>query len=211
MRKTSLALFGMVLLAAAPVAALAQPGPGPGAGSGVGPGAGAGGGPGPGRPGPGARAAAMFDTIDANRDGRVTWEESWTFVQARFSAADRDGNGGLTQEEMQQAMRALWDARRQAAQQGGQGPGPGAGPGPGPGRGPNASEHMGAMFRALDADRNGSVTLIEIRPAVEARFRAIDANMDNVIERSEMPQRQHRGPGRGGPGNAPGAAPANPG
>jgi hypothetical protein len=202
MRKTSLVLLGATLLAT-PLAAVAQPAAGPG---------GQGGGPGGGPRGPGA----MFDQVDANRDGRVTWDETWTFVQARFGAADRDGNGGLTQEEMQQAMQALRTARRDAAQQQGQGPGPG--PGQGPGRGPRdqeAAAHMGAMFRALDADRNGSVTLVELRPAVEARFRAMDANADNAVDRGEMPQRAHRGPGQGrpgnGPGTAPGAAPANPG
>lgn len=199
MRKTHLALFGAALIAAAPLVAMAQPAPAPG------------GGPGPrGARGPGA----MFDQVDANHDGRVTWDETWVFVEARFKAADRDGNGGLTQAELQEAMQQAWAARRAAAQQQGQA-GPGAGPGPGPGNGPrrgpgDMAEMMGAMFRALDADRNGQVTLVEIRPAVEARFRAMDANLDNVVERSELPQRHHRhGPGR--PGGPPPAAPANPG
>lgn len=194
MRKTPLALFGAALIAAAPLLAMAQPAPGPGAGPG--------GGPGPrGARGPGA----MFDQVDANRDGRVTWDETWIFIEGRFRAADRDGNGGLTQAEMQEAMQQAWAARRAAAQQQGQ-TGPDGGPRRGP---PDAGEMMGAMFRALDADRNGQVTLVEIRPAVEARFRALDANGDNVVERSELPQRHHRGPGR--PGGPPPAAPANPG
>lgn len=182
MRKTNLALFGAVLLAGVPALAMAQPGPG-------------GQGPGP----RGARGgAAMFEQVDANRDGRVTWEETWTFVEARFRAADRDGNGGLSQAEMQEAMQAALEARRASAQQGqaqGQGPGHGPRAGHGPGR------HQEAMFRALDADRNGSVTLAEIRPAVEARFRWLDANLDNAVERSELPQR----PRRGGPGTPPGS------
>lgn len=190
MRKTNLALFGAVLLAGVPALALAQPGPG--------------------RQGPGPRgSAAMFEQVDANRDGRVTWEETWTFVEARFRAADRDGNGGLSQAEMREAMQAAWQARRAAAQQGQAGPGPGAGPGAG--QGPGHGRHQEAMFRALDANRDGSVTLEEIRPAVEARFRWLDANLDNVVERSELPQRP-QGPRRGGPGTPPGpGGGANPG
>ena len=197
MRKTGFALFGAALIAAAPLAAMAQPAPGAAHGSG---------------PRGDRGSGAMFDRVDANRDGRVTWEETWTYVQARFAEADRDGNGGLTQQEMQDAMRAMWAGRRGAAQpDGAAGSGPGAGGRPGRG-GPDMTEMMGGMFRALDADRNGQVTLVEIRPAVEARFRALDADADNVVERSEVPQHRHgRGAGRGGPGNAPGAAPANPG
>jgi len=149
----------------------------------------------------------MFEQVDANRDGRVTWEETWTFVEARFRAADRDGNGGLSQAEMQEAVQAAWQARRAAAQQGQAGSGPGAGQGPGPRAGGGPGQHGAAMFRALDANRDGSVTLEEVRPAVEARFRWLDANLDNVVERSELPQR----PRRGGPGTPPGPGGANPG
>lgn len=157
---------------------------------------------------PGRGQAAMFERIDANRDGRVTFDEVWVFVQSRFGTADRDRSGGLTQEEMNQAMRELGRGPRAGAP-GAERAAQGA---PAGGRGAQATERMASMFRMLDADRDGQVTLVEIRPLVEARFRALDANGDNAVERSEMPQRQahhhhhHRGPGRGGP-----AAPANPG
>ncbi|MBX9698829.1 MAG: EF-hand domain-containing protein [Acetobacteraceae bacterium] len=155
----------------------------------------------------------MFDQVDANRDGRITWEETWTFVQARFAAADRDGNGGLSQQEMQDAMQAMWAAHRSGPRPDGTpGPRPDGQQGPRRADAPDRAEMLGAMFRALDADRNGQVTLVEIRPAVEARFRALDANMDSVVERSEIAQHGHRGPrGRGGPGGPQGAPPANPG
>jgi Ca2+-binding EF-hand superfamily protein len=50
------------------------------------------------------------------------------------------------------------------------------------------------MFRALDANRDGKVTLEEIRPAAEARFRAFDANGDGAVARDELPRppRHHR-------------------
>jgi EF-hand domain pair/EF hand len=172
-----------LLLAAAPTPALAQPGPGT-----AGPGAATP--PGGGR-GPDARRGGMmiFEQVDADRDGRVVWEEAWTYVQRRFGEADRDRDGGLTQEELQGALRL-----------GAAGP-----------RGPRAAEYMGAIFRGLDSDRNGRVTLEEIRPMAEARFRAFDANADNAVSRDEVPQGHgRRGPGGGG-GGPRGQQPANPG
>lgn len=159
-----LALLGTALFAAAAAPALAQPGPGSG-------------GPGPrGDRGPGA----MFSLMDGDRDGRVTWEEAWGFVQQRFAAADADRDGGLTQQEMANA-RLRPNANRP--------------------EGPQRERMVGMMFRALDADRNAVVTLQEIRPAAEARFRAFDANGDGAVTRDEVPnppRRQHRGPGPGG-------------
>lgn len=177
MRKTRFALFGIALLAAAPAIALAQPGPG--------------GGPGPGGRGPGGPRgmAALFEQADANRDGRVVWEEAWAFVQRRFAEADADRDGGLSEAELAQAMRQR-GPRRPAA--GAEEPLPGRG-----GPGPRGEEQLGFVFRGLDADRNGRVTLEELRPMVEARFRALDANMDNAITRDELPAPP---PPRGGPG-----------
>lgn len=196
------ALLAAALIAAAPALALAQSAPAPAPA------------PGP-AAGPGRGQAAMFDRIDIDRDGRVTMEEVMVFVQGRFTAADRDGSGGLTQEELLQAMRGMAEGRR-AERRAGAAAAPDAprdatrdaarDAAPGGERAARAAEHAAMMFRMLDADRNGQVTLVEIRPVLEARFRGLDANGDGVVERSEMPQRQagqhhHRGPGRGGPAN----------
>ncbi|MFC7476137.1 EF-hand domain-containing protein [Dankookia sp. GCM10030260] len=181
MKNFRMALLGTALLAAAP--ALAQPAPPAGAP--------APGGPAPAAPAPAARPRAdrgpgvMFNQVDANKDGKVTWEEGWAYVQQRFAAADPDKDGSLTQKEMEAARL-----------------GPGAGRPEGGPPGPQRERMVGMMFRGLDANRDGVVTLEEIKPMAEARFRSLDANADGVVTKDELPspRRQHHPHrGQGGP------------
>jgi hypothetical protein len=144
-------------------------------------------------------AAALFNQIDANQDGRVHWDEVWSFVQRRFAEADRDRSGSLSEEEMAAAMQARWAERRRAPPEGGTG----GAPGPRGGEQPDFARLAGNMFRALDANGDRRVTLDEIQPAVQARFRWLDANMDNVVDRSELPQPRARRSGGGRPDGAP--------
>lgn len=135
---------------------------------------------------------AIFNRIDTNHDGRVTWEEVWAHVQARFTEADTNRDGALSLAEMQAAR--PWDGPdggRPRHPDGGAAAGHRTEGGPRPER---RAELTAALFRALDANRDGQVTLEEIRPAAEARFRALDANGDNAITRDELPRRPARPP-----------------
>lgn len=134
------------------------------------------------------RGARMFQMLDANRDGRITWDEAWAFVTTRFGTADADRSGSLSVEEFGTLRMRGADAQA-----------------PRPENAARMEQMRGGMFRALDADRNGQVTLDEVRPMVEARFRAADVNGDGAVLREEVPQRGHH---RGPRGDAPATPPA---
>jgi Ca2+-binding EF-hand superfamily protein len=46
------------------------------------------------------RQAAMFQRLDRNRDGRVTWDELEPVLQRRFQRRDTNGDGAFTPDEM---------------------------------------------------------------------------------------------------------------
>ena len=165
-RKLTLAALGAAAaLGALALPALAQEGPSPNRTENRGPGRG------PAGPG------AMFRAADANGDGRVTTEEAWSALSARFAEADANHDGGVTWEEARGYAQAQMRAHA-------------------PHRAERASARMEArgegFFRALDADRDGRVTLAELRPAAEAMFRARDANGDGALTGDEVGPRQRR-------------------
>ncbi|MDB5380330.1 MAG: hypothetical protein JWR00_4776 [Rubritepida sp.] len=170
--------FGVALLGSG--AALAQPAPPP-----------------PGGPAPSAR---MFEQMDANHDGRVTWEESWAFITSRFNAADADHSGGLTLQEFGQMRVGMRPEGAPPART------------PSPERTERMERMRAAMFRSLDANSDGIITLAEIQPFAQAHFRAMDANGDGAVTRDELPQHGPREGHRRGERAAPGApaAPAAP-
>lgn len=194
MKRFRTVLLGTALLAGAALPALAQPAPPPGP-----PPAPPTAAPGPGPQGPMMRGpgphgpAALFRRVDANGDGRVTAEEAWSFVQARFAEGDRNRDGALVLEEFL-AIRLM--------------PAPDGAPRPEPG--PGRARMAAALFRAVDANRDGRMTPEELRPALEAQVRALDANGDNGVTLDELPLRHgpHHGHHHAGP--PPGSPPAPP-
>jgi hypothetical protein len=126
--------------------------------------------------------ARLLAMADADRDGRVSETEALNALSAHFAEADADRDGGLTREEVTGFLRSQWEAR--------QGSGDRRAP---PDRARHAMEgRLDALFRAADADRDGRVTMDELRPIALAMFRATDRNNDGALDASEL--RGHRGP-----------------
>jgi len=103
------------------------------------------------------QAGQMFETADADRDGRITRAEFTDARQKAFTKLDRDGDGYLTSADAPRALRA----RRS----GGQG--------------------NGAM-RAMDTDGDGRISREEFVNGSLKIFDRTDANHDGVVDTQEL-------------------------
>lgn len=103
--------------------------------------------------GPGKR---MFDKIDINGDGFVSFEEFQLPRQGKGPKADLDGNGNLTREEVRQHV-----AKESA----------------------EMSERAGDRFDRMDSNDDGVVTALE---AKEAAFYRMDKDQDGFLSAEEL-------------------------
>jgi Ca2+-binding EF-hand superfamily protein len=119
-------------------------------------------------------AQKMFAREDANKDGRLTRDES-RMPSAWFERADVNKDGALTLAE-------LTEARKIAAADKGASKGPGSG------------KHQG-----FDANADGKVDREELRTAAANQFAQLDKNKDGSLTRDEfrMHRRDHRQHRRG--------------
>lgn len=119
----------------------------------------------------------LFQQADADQNGRVSEAEALNFLSARFAEADVNNDGQLEQGE----IAAVLAAHRPASAR------------PGPAKASDSlPKRAEAMFRAADADRDGRLSLAEVRPVALALFRAADINGDGQLERGELQGPRHR-------------------
>ncbi len=126
------------------------------------------GGPGgEGRPSPGQ----MFAHLDKNQDGKLTKDELPERMGDRIMAADSNGDGAVTQAELQAARERMGGRRGPDAQ----------GRGGGEGR-PDPAQ----LFTRLDKNNDGKLTKDELPEWMTERLMAGDTNGDGVITKAEF-------------------------
>jgi hypothetical protein len=126
--------------------------------------------------GRGATLDEMFDTIDADKDGKVTFAEMEAHRTAEFAAADTNKDGALSADEL--SARAL--ARFQE----------------------KLAERTQAMLDNMDNDGSGGLSEDELGEGPGMRhFARIDTDNDGAITEAEaegaMQHRRKRGHGWG--------------
>jgi len=126
---------------------------------------------------------AMFDKIDADKDGAVSLDEMMKALTARFDKADADGNSVVTKAEIVNAVATEKDF-------------------------PRASRFSGRIadriVYRLDLDNNGDISRAEMENRARKVFALFDRNDDGKVELAELRHTASgfgRGMGRdGGPG-----------
>ena len=107
----------------------------------------------------GERGAWLFETFDADGDGRITQAEIDQARQSQLQKFDANGDGSLSLEEYQ----ALWlDAMR---------------------------ERMVDRFQAHDDDGDGLVTVVEFNERFDDLVTRLDRNDDGAVTKDELQRR----------------------
>lgn len=136
--------------------------------------------------GPGAGPMFDFETLDADKDGKVTKAEITAARTAHVTAADANSDGKLSGDELA-AMQMARMAER-------------------------ANDRATRMVAELDVDGDGMLTVSEliVRPMPDRMFDRLDADGDEAISQAEVDAMQaqmqdrmqgKRGHGHGGDGH----------
>ena len=104
----------------------------------------------------------LMARVDASKDGTVTYQEMEEFQKQRFSAADANGDGKLSQDEFMTA-----ESRDQVRKE-------------------IRESRMKSMFTTLDQNGDGALTQAESLQMATERFKRLDANGDGKITKDEM-------------------------
>jgi Ca2+-binding EF-hand superfamily protein len=173
--------------------------------------------------GPGNFMAPIILTqADKNADQKISKEEFAALADAWFDKLDPDKTGKVNQQQFNDHFTDLFPPPPGFAGRGpgrpGEGPRPGGGPPSGapPGGGPGA-----AFFVAVDGDKDGSLTRVELKDTFAKWFAAWDKDGSGSLDESKvrdglnsvtaMPQMGGPGGRRAGGPDGPGRGPGGPG
>ena len=104
----------------------------------------------------GSHGGKLLEYLDTNKDGLVTKVEMQTAAAERISAADQDGDGAASAEELKEHFRAEHEARRTA------------------------------KFAEKDANGDGSLSRDEVSQMPQEIFERIDQNGDGSLSQAEL-------------------------
>ncbi len=124
---------------------------------------------GPARPAGGHSRAAFIGGYDANRDGRVYRAEYDALREARFKAADADGNGVLTEEEYVAEYAGRLRSQYAAASR------------PSDEMFERQLKQAVVRFSVIDRDRDGLLSVEENQAVALRTFEEHDTDKDGVV------------------------------
>lgn len=134
-----------------------------------------------------APGGGMLQRLDTDGDGLLSLQEFQAAGEARFASLDADGDGRVSAEEFAAGRRGPGRAE--------------AGRADGP-RAEHRAERMQQVreqrFASLDADGDGYINRAEFDQQHLARFNALDANGNAVIDADERPARRGMRDGKRG-------------
>ena len=121
-----------------------------------------------------AKAQERFQTLDANRDGKLSYTELQNNPKhrERFDKADTNRDGGLSQAELKQAHQKKKQQRQERRV-----------------KGREKMQAVRGKMQGLDANKDQAFTRAELgneMPKLSENFSLIDGNKDGKITREEI-------------------------